>query len=177
MELTQFSHYGLRVLMSLGLTDERTSIRQVSRAFRLSENHMAVVVHRLSKLGYVRTTRGHGGGIQLARPQAAISIGTLIEQLEPHFALAECLADRGSDCQLLPVCRLRKYLLEARSAFLQVLHRYTLEDVLTDRSALRRRLMLGPSQRNHQGRHETQGQRKGKEAHNGRKRASTNDRG
>lgn len=140
MQLTQFSDYGLRVLTYLGLRKERSSIKEVSLALRLPENHMAVIIHRLSRLGYVRTMRGRGGGILLAANPADINIGSVVEQLEPNFRIAECLDRATNTCHFIPACRIRDYFADAAGAFLNVLNQHSLEDVLANRSALKRRI-------------------------------------
>lgn len=140
MQLTQRSDYGLRVLTYLGLQDERSSINEASRELRLPANHLAVIVHRLSKLGYVRTIRGRGGGILLALDPSDINIGAVVEQLEPNFSIAECLNRARNTCSLMPACRIKDYFANAAGAFLNVLNQHSLADVLADRSALKRQI-------------------------------------
>ena len=73
MQLTRFADYSLRVLMVLAHQQgASTTIREVAEAQGISENHLMKVVHTLGKRGYVKTTRGKGGGISLARDAAGL---------------------------------------------------------------------------------------------------------
>jgi Rrf2 family transcriptional regulator, nitric oxide-sensitive transcriptional repressor len=52
--------------------------------------------------------------------------------LEPHFNLVECFDPATNRCSILPACGLSHALVEARDAFLAVLDRYTLADLIPD---------------------------------------------
>ena len=107
-----------------------TTIKNVSDAHGISENHLMKVVHRLSKLGYVKTVRGKGGGIGLAREPREISIGRVLRDVEP-LTPVECF-EPGYDgaCILFPNCILRGVLHSAQLAFLGSLDAYTIADVM-----------------------------------------------
>ena len=83
---------------------------------------------QLGQAGDVETLRGRGGGLRLARPAAEINIGTVVRRTEPGLALAPCLGTGA--CVITPACGLRPVLSEALDAFLGVLDRYTLEDLV-----------------------------------------------
>ena len=90
MQLTKFSDYSLRVLMYLARRpDEQRTIRDIATAHGVSENHLMKVVQQLAKSGYVKTVRGKGGGVRLARAVAKISIGAIVREVEP-LTPAEC---------------------------------------------------------------------------------------
>lgn len=126
MKLTRYTDYSLRVLMHLGLHRDRLcSISEIARAHRISENHLTKVVHHLGKLSYVTTLRGRGGGLKLARPADAIQVGEVVRKTEDGFDLLDCPA-----CLLSPACTLTGVLSEAVAAFLQVLDRYTVSDLI-----------------------------------------------
>jgi Rrf2 family transcriptional regulator, nitric oxide-sensitive transcriptional repressor len=87
------------------------------------------VVHQLAKRGYVKTVRGKGGGISLARPAAEISIGAIVRDVEP-LTPAECFVPGyEAGCKLYPNCGLRGALRAAQSSFLTTLDGYRLSDV------------------------------------------------
>jgi Rrf2 family nitric oxide-sensitive transcriptional repressor len=159
MQLTRFSDYGLRVLLYLGLKDSLSSIAEVSRVFRLPENHLAVVVHRLSRLGYVSAIRGRAGGIKLAVDPSNINIGAVVEQLEPNFKIAECLDRTTNTCHLLSSCQIREYFAKATQAFLNVLKKHSLADVLANRLTLQRKMARRKSHNTQKGAHHGGGKR------------------
>ncbi|MEY4671058.1 MAG: hypothetical protein RLZZ415_937, partial [Pseudomonadota bacterium] len=51
------------------------------------------LVSRLTSAGLLRSTRGVGGGLKLARPAAAISLADIIEAVEGPIALTQCVDD------------------------------------------------------------------------------------
>lgn len=131
MRLTRYTDYALRTLIYVGLREpEQSSIAEIARAYRISENHLTKVVHQLGRLGLIRTTRGRGGGLRLGKPAADIVVGAVLRQTEDDLALVECFASGA--CAITAPCRLRRALGEALGAFLAVLDGYTLADLLAD---------------------------------------------
>jgi len=130
VRLTYQTDYALRLLMFLALHGkERTSIHEAADRYRISENHLMKVTQRLAALGVVDALRGRGGGIRLATEPSAISIGAVVRAVEPDFALVECFGVDNT-CPITSACTLRGILDEARQAFLYVLDKYTLADLM-----------------------------------------------
>lgn len=130
MRLSAFSDYSLRVLMYLGVQNDRlATIAEIASAHDISKNHLMKVVHQLGRGGYVETVRGKGGGLRLAHQPREIVIGEVIRQTESDFTLAECFADKAT-CRLQGACCLPAILSEALKAMFLVLDGYTLADLL-----------------------------------------------
>jgi len=127
MRLTQFTDYGLRVLMRLAGAPTRPMTTEIlSSEFAISRHHLVKVVAALSAHGFIETQRGAGGGIRLARPADTIRLGEVVRRMEGGQALVECFRSDGGACVLTPACRLRGELAKAREAFLGALDRATL---------------------------------------------------
>lgn len=107
----------------------------MAQAYGLSRNHLLKVAQTLRDLGIVETTRGRAGGIRLARAEE-IAVGALVRATEEEFALAECMQAGGHSCVISPACQLKGMLHEALGAFLAVLDKYTLADIVQNRAAL-----------------------------------------
>ena len=136
MRLTAFTDYSLRVLIHVACAPEgRATIAEVARAFDISEHHLVKVVHMLGREGFLLNTRGRGGGLSLARPAAAINVGALVRLTEGGDVPAECFREDGR-CIIAPACRLAGVLQEALDAFYGALDRYTLADLVANRSRL-----------------------------------------
>lgn len=134
MQLTLYTDYGLRTLISLALApDARQTATSISQSYGISRNHLVKVVARLADLGYVSTTRGKGGGIRLARPPGEVSVGQVVRDLEGELGVVECLTSQGGRCTIAPSCRLKGVLSEAMLAYLAVLDRHTLADLVQQR--------------------------------------------
>ncbi|TVS13082.1 MAG: Rrf2 family transcriptional regulator [Wenzhouxiangella sp.] len=132
MRLTQFSGYGLRVLIYAGLKGEQLStIAEIAEAYGISRNHLMKVVQQLGSRGFLYSRRGKNGGIRLAGGPDDIRIGAVVRAMEPSFGVAECMRS-DDECALTPACRLRGKLREANQAFLEVLDEVTLADILHD---------------------------------------------
>lgn len=146
MRLTRFTDYSLRALIFLCLRDgENSSIAEIARAYAISEHHLTKVIYRLGQLGLVKTTRGRNGGLRLGRLPEEIGLGEVVRQTEEDMAIAECFG--SGCCAIAGVCELQTVLQEALQAFLLVLDRHTLADLIRPRSsALAGRLGLLPTE-------------------------------
>ncbi len=131
MQLTRFTDYALRVLIFVAHRQGRhTTIKDVSDAHEISEDHLMKVVQRLAALGYLKATRGKNGGIGAARAPADISIGRVVRDVEP-LAPVECFAGAyDGRCILFPNCALRGALQSAQLQYLKALDAYSVADVM-----------------------------------------------
>jgi Rrf2 family nitric oxide-sensitive transcriptional repressor len=146
MRLTSFTDFSLRVLIYVAAApDGRATVPQVAQALQVSEHHLVKVVHFLGRCGFLATTRGRGGGLELARPSAEINVGEVVRLAEGDAMPAECFAEATNSCVLTRRCRLRGVLQEAVSAFEAVLRRHTLADLVQDRAGLQRVLRMVPA--------------------------------
>jgi Rrf2 family transcriptional regulator, nitric oxide-sensitive transcriptional repressor len=138
MKLTVQSDIALRILLYAGMQPDRpVSAAEISRAYGLSQHHVSKVAHLLSRTGYLTTRRGKTGGFLLGRPAAEIRVGDLIRLTEPDFDLLECFQAETDRCRISRACRLKGVLFEARDAFLAVLDRYNLADLLKTKPPLK----------------------------------------
>ena len=137
MKLSLFSDYSLRVLMYAALKGEAFQLDEVTAAYEISRNHLAKVVQGLSKLGYLDTRRGRGGGIQLARPAKDIRIGKLLRATEDEPTIVECFDPATNTCRLNGSCRLKGALAKAMSAFYDSLDEHTLASFTTGQQGSR----------------------------------------
>lgn len=155
MQLTQFTDYALRILLYLGQhraggapsaqaaasaatgaeRERLPAVLDIGRAYGISVNHLSKVAQRLGQLGFIVTTRGRSGGLQLARDPSQIRIGELVRATE-QFQLVECFDPATNTCPITTACELKRALWEAQQQFLKALDRYTLADVLTRREEL-----------------------------------------
>ncbi len=138
MRFTRHTDYALRVLMFLGLKSpgELATIKEISDRYGISENHLMKVVHRLGRNGLIETIRGRQGGIRLARSPADIGIGDVVRRCEDDMRLVECFDPKTNKCRIAACCTLPMVLDEALAAFMAVLDRFTLADLLKSRQGL-----------------------------------------
>jgi len=163
MRLTNYSDYALRSLIYLAVRPEPETLANISdiaSSYHISKSHLTKIIHQLGQLGYIESVRGKNGGIRLAYAPKDINLGVLIKKIEPDFDLVECFAtpvssdDRKSrstglpitlineevnksvGCVITPVCQLKGVFFEALTAFITVLEKYTLADIIKNEDEL-----------------------------------------
>jgi Rrf2 family nitric oxide-sensitive transcriptional repressor len=137
MQINQFTNYALRILMYCAVHDDRAArTSEIARAYGISENHLTKVAQQLAAGGYLRTSRGRGGGLRLDRPPHDIVVGEVVRWTEGTLKLVECFDLETNTCPLAPACRFREALQRALEAFFLVLDSYTLADLVSHRCAL-----------------------------------------
>jgi Rrf2 family transcriptional regulator, nitric oxide-sensitive transcriptional repressor len=144
MRLTLHTDYALRLLIFLGLDpDRRRTIEEVAAHYGISRNHLMKVALTLTQNGFIDSLRGRNGGLQLSRAPAEINIGAVIRKTEDNFNLVECFDRETNTCPIAAACQLKGPFAEAVQAFIAVLDRYTLADLVTNPSVTRnlRRLL------------------------------------
>lgn len=133
MRLTKFSDYALRaLLLAASRPGERVTVNEAAQIYGISHMHLKKVVKFLSAEGYLDATRGHHGGFALALPPASINLGELIRKSEPDFGLVECFLPDNT-CPITRSCGLAGVFNDSLAAFLSVLDRYTLADIMLPR--------------------------------------------
>jgi Rrf2 family transcriptional regulator, nitric oxide-sensitive transcriptional repressor len=143
MRLTLYTDFALRVLIQVGLNDDKlTTINDIAQSFGISKPHLMKVVNNLGQKGYLDTVRGRKGGIRLMREPRHINIGQVVRDTEDQLDVIGCLERRGY-CPIQRVCVLRGALSDATEAFLAVLDTYTLGDLIEPRKALSSLLLDG----------------------------------
>ncbi len=117
--------------MYLAIQDQRTvTISEVSRQVRISKNSLMKICHQLVRLGYVRSVRGKGGGICLARAADSIKLRDVVMQTEATLEIIDC---RSPLCPIAGSCQLKGALMEARDGFLKMLSCYTIADLVRNK--------------------------------------------
>ena len=130
MRLTQFTDFGLRLLIYIAShPDRRVTIAEVATAYTISRHHLMKVSQRLAGAGFIRPSRGRNGGLSLARPAASISLGDVLRATEPDFALVGCMA--GGACPIIATCNLPSALDAALAAFLATADQQPLSNFVT----------------------------------------------
>lgn len=148
MRFSSFTDYSLRLLMFVALSEgSSVTIGEVAGSYRISRDHLVKVGNHLNRLGFLQSTRGRGGGFQLARPASEISLADVVRSTEEISGLVPCegVGLEGADCPLLPTCVLKIALDDAMRAFMNVLEAYSLADLIKPRHSLARLLGLPAS--------------------------------
>ena len=111
MRLSSLADYAV-VMMSAAARHcggARTSAAELAAETGLPAPKVAKLVSKLSAAGLRRSVRGAGGGLQLARPAAAITLADIVEAVEGPIAMTVCSEGR-SDCALDAHCRVKPHM-------------------------------------------------------------------
>jgi FeS assembly SUF system regulator len=87
----------------------RVSAGQLAEETGLPAPTVQKLVSRLTAAGLLRSSRGVGGGLKLARPAAAISLADIVEAVEGPIALTSCVEKGRHDCGLEGSCSVQPH--------------------------------------------------------------------
>lgn len=135
MKLALQTDYALRTLMYLAARAERANVSEVAEFYGISRDHVAKVVNQLARLGFLRSIRGMGGGIELIRVPDEIRVGDVITAFEGQMHLLDCTGTPGV-CAIESFCKLKRVLSEAERIQLEYLNGVTLDQVVPTRRQL-----------------------------------------
>ena len=130
MRLTMMSDYALRVLMFTAAHPDRlVTIDETQKVYDISRGHLMKIIGVLARAGILRSQRGRSGGFTLGRPPEEIRLGDVFRLTEPDFEMVECFAPTNA-CAITPFCRLPPIVNEALNAFMAIMDRHTLADLI-----------------------------------------------
>ncbi|MDD2206256.1 MAG: Rrf2 family transcriptional regulator [Aminobacterium sp.] len=112
----------------LAVTGKRMSIKEMAEIINVSEAHLAKVFQRLVKAGFVESSRGPGGGFELARSAESISLLEIYEEIEGKTEENYCLLH----CEECPfhICIFGSLLQKMTQEFLGYLRDKLLSDLV-----------------------------------------------
>lgn len=87
----------------------RVSATQLAEETGVPAPTVQKLVSRLTAAGLLRSSRGVGGGLKLARPAAAITLADIVEAVEGPIALTACVEHGRHDCTLESACMVRPH--------------------------------------------------------------------
>lgn len=87
----------------------RVSAGQLARETGLPAPTVQKLVSYMSAAGLLRSVRGAGGGLQLARPAAAITLADIVEAVEGPIALTSCVEPGRPECAHENACTVRPH--------------------------------------------------------------------
>ena len=114
MRVSKSEEYGLRLVMSLAVSGEQLTIRELAEREGLPDTTVAKIVGRLRRAGLVEAVRGRNGGYTLTRSADEISLADVVNAFEAHvFSSDFCntmspgdgICAKSADCGLRPVWR------------------------------------------------------------------------
>lgn len=119
MKVSTQTRYAIRMLLELSLHDDgtlRLTAQQIAQNQRISEKYLESIATKLQKGGFLISSKGFGGGYQLARPPEEISLGDVMRLMESNFFSSHCMKNADKDCDNFDKCITYEYLCEIEMA-------------------------------------------------------------
>jgi len=113
MQLTRQAQYAVRTVLDLSLHPQGR-LAEIAARQGIPRSYMARVVQGLNRAGIIRTRRGVGGGVQLARPATGITLGEVIAAAEGPLTVNLCVL--WKDCICRQPCPVRAALARLEAA-------------------------------------------------------------
>ena len=128
---SQKVEYALRAVVCLAAdTSTPHTVEHVAQATRVSPTYLAKVIQELVHAGVLRSQRGVGGGISLAKPPTELTILEVVNAVDPITRIRHCplgLAAHGVN-----LCPLHKRVDQALALVEQAFGSTTLAEVLAE---------------------------------------------
>lgn len=104
MKLSTNADYALRAAYELArrAPGDVAHTCDIAAAQRIPASRLAKVLQELAHAGLVRTIRGSGGGVTLARPAGDITVRDVYEAVEGPVLLCRCRQRGRTDCDDQP---------------------------------------------------------------------------
>lgn len=92
LRISEAASLGLHSMALLAARTQRPlATHEMAKELRVSEAHLSKVLQRLAKAGLVGATRGPGGGFELAKDPADVSLLEVYETIDGPLGCDECL--------------------------------------------------------------------------------------
>lgn len=126
------TEYGLRALMELASRAGEGPVpaREIATHQRIPLRFLEHQLASLNKAGIVSSTRGAGGGCELARDASQIRVSDVVEVLEGPLSAMFCLDPHDESCPQTHHCGLQELWTKVEVAVRDVFERTTLAELV-----------------------------------------------
>jgi Rrf2 family protein len=131
MRLSTRSRYGVRLMLALGINENKGPIflKDIAHSEDISEKYLSQIIIPLKASGLVNTFRGAHGGYILSRPASQIRLRDIIVPLEGDMGLVDCVK-KPDICGRSDECITRNVWNEMSSLLVNYLDGLTLADLV-----------------------------------------------
>ncbi len=131
MKLSTKGRYGTRALTDIALhrEEEPVPLKDIARRQQISLPYLEHLIGPLVEGGIIRSVRGVGGGVSLAKSPGKIRLSEVVGLLEGSLAPVKCVTDPAA-CSRSQSCVTRDIWSEVKAAMDGVLESTTLQDLV-----------------------------------------------
>lgn len=132
---SQTIEYALRAVVHLAYqAPEAHTTADIAEATRVPKDYLSKILQGLAREGIVRTQRGVGGGVSLAKDPAELSILDVVNAVEPESVRRITTCPLGLKTHGVRLCPLHKRLDDAVASVEAAFRKTTLAEVLAEPS-------------------------------------------
>lgn len=114
LKISEAASLAIHTMVVLAANPGRTvSAGEMAGLLNASKDHLAKVLQRLVKGGFVESSRGPKGGFTLARPADRVALLEVYEYIEGPFEVRDCLLDERI-CGI-GICAMGEHLFDANA--------------------------------------------------------------
>lgn len=130
MRLTTKGRYAVTAMLDLALNDDSgpVTLADISARQGISLSYLEQLFSRLRKKGLVVSTRGPGGGYNLARSASSVAVGEVVDAVDEPVDATRC--GGAADCQNQERCLTHDLWSELSAQIREFLMRVTLGELM-----------------------------------------------
>ena len=137
IRINRHTDYGVRILLALAAqpAGERVFTATVHKNMLIPPALAQRIVAELARGGFILTTAGRDGGIQLARQPKEINLLQVVEFFEGPIVLSDCLSER-LDCPFIEKCPVSRRWTRLHTLLRKEMESITFEELAQDASSI-----------------------------------------
>jgi Rrf2 family iron-sulfur cluster assembly transcriptional regulator len=130
MVLSQTAVYALRAALHLAEQEasDRLRVDDIAEELGVPRNYLSKILHALARDGVLSSSRGPGGGFELARPADEVTLEEIVQRFDGFPSGSSCLLGRPQ-CSEDDPCAAHERWKEASHALRAFFHETTLADL------------------------------------------------
>lgn len=132
MKVSTKGRYALRVMLDLAVnnTGEFIPLKEVSERQGITLKYLEQIIILLKRSGYLKSSRGNGGGYKLAKSPQEYTIGDILRTTEGSLSPIACLEDENNMCPRNVMCPTLNFWMGLDKVINEYIDSVTLQDML-----------------------------------------------
>ncbi|MBL7156630.1 MAG: Rrf2 family transcriptional regulator [Candidatus Omnitrophica bacterium] len=128
--ITRNTDYAIRALCYIAKNEKKVlSVKGLVKESKITKPFLRKILQHLNKKGFLKSTRGKGGGFVLMRKPGLIRVREVIEAFQGKIQLSEHVFIKRL-CPHIKVCKLKKALDGIEKNAIRVLNSITIKDLI-----------------------------------------------
>lgn len=131
MKISAKSRYALRILVDLAKHGEQEirTVKEIALTQDISEKFISCLVVKLRKAGWIKSSRGAQGGLQLNVAPRDVTLLKVVEVMDGPVCILECLGNPQC-CKNQKKCMVAPYWQRINQELIHSMESITLEEIL-----------------------------------------------